>query len=110
MKRNLIAVGVLTVCTIFLVQSSFAQDEWYQGRSAGIYSIGFGGTQGIIVGAPLGTFVTPIGTERAISFLGASINVAGEYRVWKFIGVGWQSGINIFPYPTYYGLGGTGIS
>lgn len=81
-----------TVLFLFLffanITSSYAQDAWYQGRKAGIYTVGFGGTQ------VLGIY----SYGRGISTLGMNINVSGEYKVWDFIGVGWQTGIMIFPY------------
>jgi hypothetical protein len=110
MKRNIIAIALITLLGLTTVQTINAQDQWYQGRSKGIYSVEFGGTQGIIVGDNSGIYVTPLGTARQLSFLGAAINASGEYKVWKFIGLGWQTGINIYPYPSYYGLSGSGVT
>ncbi len=33
---------------------------------------------------------------------GLSLNIAGEYRVHRFIGIGWQTGIQIYVYGRYY--------
>jgi len=100
MKKNLTLLALTALFSLAFVSNNYAQDQWYQGRSAGIYSIGIGGTQGIDVGGK----GYNVYNYLPISYLGASINASGEYKVWKFIGVGWQSGIDIIPY-RYYGLG-----
>jgi hypothetical protein len=96
MKKILLA-AILTIALNTVVTSLTAQqDEWYQGRTKGIYNIGFGGTQGILVGSA-NPYVTNGGTYSTISPLGITINASGEYKIWHFIGLGWQSGINIYP-------------
>jgi hypothetical protein len=64
----------------------------------GIYSVGLGGTQGIAVSSG----------AHALSSEGLSINVSGEYKVHKFIGVGFETGLNFFfnKYGGYYGYYG----
>ena len=101
MKNNLLSAVFATVLLFAVSQNCSAQqDEWTQGHTKGIYSIGFGGTDGIFVGG--GGYYGYYGA--AIVPAGISINAAGEYKVWKFIGVGWQTGINIYPYYGVVGL------
>jgi len=103
MKKILLA-AILTITLNTVFTSLQAQDEWYQGRSKGIYSIGFGGTQGILIGGAGGY------TTSSISPLGLTINASGEYKIWQFIGLGWQSGINIYPPRTNYSYMGQSIN
>jgi hypothetical protein len=106
MKKCLSVLALTAILSLAFVNNNYAQDQWYQGRSAGIYSIGVGGTQGINVGGKGFNAYT----YQHISYLGASINGSGEYKVFKFIGVGWQTGIDIIPWPYYgYGYGSTGV-
>lgn len=74
-----------------------AQDSWIQGKK-GIYSAGLGGTQVIQVG--------PYGSSTAN--MGMSLNFSGEYKAWKFIGVGFQTGLILsWPYAAGYIGGGS---
>jgi hypothetical protein len=102
MKKILTLSALTALFSLVFVNSNYAQDQWYQGRSAGIYSIGIGGTDAIGVG---GIYSNNIYGYRInpISPAGMSINASGEYKVWKFIGVGWQSGIDLFFSNYYYG-------
>src|SRR4051812_13427932 len=62
-----------------------SREGWNQGRAA-IVSIGIGGTR-------------PIGINSGNAFLmrpGLSTNFAVEFRVHRFIGVGFQTGVNAF--------------
>ena len=71
------------------VQNNYAQDGWTQGRK-GIYSVGVGGAQVIDVGS--GGFST-------VDNIGLAVNVSGEYKVWKYIGLGFETGADVlFPY------------
>lgn len=79
---------LLVVLMVGVGKTSSAQD-WYKAKKVGIYSVGLGGTQGIVVGN--GGYY---GTASSLSSLGLSINVSGEYRVHDYIGVGFESGIN----------------
>jgi hypothetical protein len=58
---------------------------WNQDR-AGIYSVGVGGTQVIAFGNGF----------SGVSGPGLSLNVSGEYKVHRFIGVGFETGIDLF--------------
>lgn len=111
MKKILLAAILTITISTFFTTLYAQQDEWCQGRTKGIYSIGFGGTQGIGVGGDGyygygGGYGYGFG-ERASSLttLGITINASGEYKIWNFIGLGWQSGINIYPFAG----GGAGI-
>jgi len=58
---------------------------WNQGRM-GIYSVGIGGTSVIAIGPGFAGVTGP----------GLSINVSGEYRVQRFVGVGFETGLDFF--------------
>ena len=102
MKKILSVLALTAVFSLAFVTSSYAQDQWYQGRSMGIYSIGIGGTDAISVGS------NAFGNYSGISSPGMSINASGEYKVYKFIGVGWQTGVDLIfnRYYSYFGYGG----
>ena len=106
MKKILCVLALTAVFTLGFVKSNYAQDQWYQGRSMGIYSIGIGGTDAINVGS------NALGSYSGLSSPGMSINASGEYKVYKFIGVGWQTGIDlVFNRYNYYFYGaGTNVS
>ena len=110
MKKIFTVLALTALFSLTFVSSNYAQDQWYQGRSMGIYSIGIGGTDAIGVGGIYsnnyyGYHVNPITAP------GMSINVSGEYKVYKFIGVGWQSGFDLFFTGYNYGfLGGGGTT
>ena len=99
MKRILLSAGLTLILSLALVTKNYAQDNWVQGKK-GIYSVGVGGTQGINVGGGYYGYYGwgYYGRSSGLSLLGASINASGEYKVWNFIGVGWQTGINIIPW------------
>jgi hypothetical protein len=73
----------LSVLFFLLITSASAQDKWTQGKK-GIYSAGIGGTQVIYVD----------GAYSSIANMGMSLNFSGEYKVYKFIGAGFQTGLN----------------
>jgi hypothetical protein len=100
--KKIFLMAMLTLGISTFENKAFGQDSWYQGRKAGIYSVGIGGAQAIGVGTYSGY------TASAIVPPGMSINVAGEYKVWNYIGVGWQSGVLFGFYPRYY-YGGGGL-
>ena len=62
-----------------------AREGWNQGR-AGIFSVGIGGTR------PIGF----IGGKAYLLRPGLSANLAAEFRVHRFIGFGFQTGVNAF--------------
>jgi hypothetical protein len=71
------------------------QDYWAHDKR-GIHSGSIGGTQGIAIGTYAG--------YKHLTRLGVGLNVSGEYYVWNYIGLGWQIGINSFPYSSYSGF------
>jgi|LakMenEpi03Aug12_release.lakeMendotaPanAssembly.Ray.scaffolds.fasta_scaffold436796_2 hypothetical protein len=87
-----------SIFTFSVLQSIQAQDNWTQGKK-GIYSAGIGGTQ-VVQFAGSDAF---LGNVISTSNLGMSLNFSGEYKAWKFIGVGFQTGI-IFSWPYLSGL------
>jgi len=100
MKKFLLVSTLTAFFSLALITNNYAQDQWTQGKGAGIYSVGLGGTQGIGI----------YQQYHAISPIGLSINASGEYKVYKFIGLGWQTGLDFFfnNYYGYYGYAGTG--
>jgi hypothetical protein len=105
MKKITAIVALTFMLSVTFIQKNYAQqDEWVHGHSKGIYSVGLGGTQGIAVYNGFST----------TGDIGLSVNVSGEYKVWKFIGVGWQTGLDVlwaygYGYGYYgYGYAGTG--
>ena len=94
MKKNIAIMALTALFSFAFVSNNYAQDQWYQGRSAGIYSVGIGGTDAIGVGGIYsnnniyGYRISPI------TPVGMSLNASGEYKVYKFIGVGWQTGLD----------------
>ncbi len=84
MKR-IILITAVTVLLTLAFEKNYAQDQWVQGKS-GIYSAGIGGTQGI--GLYRG--------YHAVSPVGLSLNFSGEYKVYEFIGLGFQTGLNFY--------------
>ncbi len=61
---------------------------WNQGRK-GIYSFGIGGTQVIALDNGFSYITRP----------GLSFNFSGEYRIHRFVGLGFQTGMNMWFYP-----------
>ncbi len=50
MKKIVSVLALTALFSFAFINNNYAQDQWYQGRSAGIYSIGIGGTDAIQVG------------------------------------------------------------
>jgi hypothetical protein len=73
------------------------QDDWIHDKK-GIYSFGVGGTQGIAAGS---NYYYGGGT---LTSLAMAINISGEYKLWHYIGLGFQTGINYYPYRYYTGF------
>ena len=101
MKKILTLLALTALFSLAFVSNNYAQDQWTQGRGAGIYSVGIGGTQGIGIYRYNDGFGNTA-TYHGISPIGLSINASGEYKVWKFIGLGWQTGLDFF-FSSYYG-------
>ena len=75
--------------------NSYAQDkdEWLHDKT-GIYGVGLGGTQALVYGSGYHYLSRP----------GFAVNVGGEYKVFKYIGIGWQTGADfLFHSATYQG-------
>ena len=73
----------------FLLLFSFVRQSHAQGWNQdkmGIYSVGLGGTSVVALGRG---FIGETGP-------GLSVNVSGEYRVARFVGVGFQTGLDFF--------------
>ena len=94
--KNVVIVGlqIVTLVALLLTATSSQAQAWKHGKKA-LYSVGLGGAQGILVGSSGG-----FGAISLISPIALSLNVSGEYGVGKFIGIGWQTGLN-----TYFGFG-----
>lgn len=92
MKRiQLITITILL--TLFFTAPTQAQG-WIHDKK-GMYSLGMGVTQVVFLPA----------RHYPLNHLGSgglSLNIAGEYKVHRFIGIGWQTGINLFVYGRYY--------
>ena len=95
MKR-IILISAITVLLTFVFEKNYAQDQWVQGKS-GIYSVGIGGAQLIYLNSGV---YGPVYTRT--SNIGLSINVSGEYKVWNWIGVGFQTGLDFMWYNYSY--------
>lgn len=80
---------------IFTTTNIKAQDNWTHGKK-GIYSVGLGASQVIFLG--------PNYYYGRTGNIGLSLNVSGEYKVWDWIGAGFQTGLDFFwANYTYYG-------
>ena len=88
-----IHLNILTVMLICLISSAGAQG-WNQGRKA-IYSAGIGSAQAIFV--PVYDYPGYGWSSHGVSF-----NISGEYRVQRVIGLGWETGLNVFTPARYY--------
>lgn len=79
---------------ILSIAGTLAAQGWNQGRK-GIYSAGIGIAQGIFI---------PVYNEpgHGPGAQGISFNIAGEYRAHRVLGLGWQTGLNIFTRGHYY--------
>ncbi len=73
--------------------------NWAQGKIA-LFNATIGGTQGIYVGSAYG-----FGSYSALSTLGMAIHHSGEFAVHDFIGVGYQTGLNLW----FSSFGGTAV-
>ena len=92
MKKIQQIVFIAILITIF--NTNTKAQGWIHDKQ-GMYSAGLGVTQ--VVFLPYQYY--PL-SERGSG--GLSLNIAGEYKVHRFIGLGWQTGLNIFVYGRYY--------
>jgi hypothetical protein len=83
----------ILIVTVIVAASGFCANAqgWVREKS-GIYSFGVGGTQVFYLGR----------YGNGASNPGAAFNVSGEYKVHRFVGIGWQTGVDIFPGGGYY--------
>lgn len=90
--------SIIRITTILAVFGLFTQNATAQGwihDKKGMHSAGVGITQ--VVFLPFHHY--PLNHRRSG---GLSLNIAGEYKVHQFIGIGWQTGVNLFVYGQYY--------
>src|ERR1700689_722747 len=78
-------ITIITIAISLLAVRTVMAQGWNQDKS-GIYSLGVGGTDVIIVSP----------AYRAFAAGGTSLNVSGEYRVQRFIGIGFETGLDFF--------------
>ena len=76
---------IIAVLILFAFTGETRAQGWNQDR-AGIYSVGIGSTSVIALG---NGFVGETGG-------GLSVNISGEYKVHRFIGVGFETGVDVF--------------
>ena len=98
-------ISILTILVLFAFVGKPKAQGWCQDR-AGVYSIGLGGTNAVLLGDPYGY------TYPAFYGAGGSLNISGEYHIARFVGLGFQTGIDVFngpPYRTYPHYAAIGI-
>ncbi len=86
------SLQLFILTTIAVISSLNINAQGWINDKGGMYSIGVGGTQVFYLGR----------YGNGASNLGAAFNVAGEYKVHRFVGLGWQTGMDIFPGGGYY--------
>ena len=98
MKKTLLTL--FTGLLLFISFPSAHAQGWIQDRNS-MYSLGVGGTQALFL--PFQNY--GLGDRGSLA---ASLNIAGEYKIQRFIGIGWQTGLDIFGNGYYYHLGPDG--
>jgi hypothetical protein len=88
--KNVQAIIIASVIFFAATTQSNAQG-WNQDRM-GTYSVGIGGTSVIALGNGPSYITGP----------GLSVNVSGEYRIQRFVGLGFETGLDVFPNYYYY--------
>lgn len=86
MNRNI--QSLLFVLLLSLPFSNVKAQGWCQDKPA-IYSLGLGGSQVLFLPTQYYGFGNP-------GSVALSLNIAGEYRVHRLIGIGWQTGLDLF--------------
>ena len=86
--------SLLWAILLFASTSKIEAQGWIQDKPA-MYSLGLGGTQALFL--PRSYY--GIGNPGSV---GLALNIAGEYKIHRLIGIGWQSGLNIFTNGYYY--------
>ena len=85
--KTIIKTLIFTLLLFAEVPKTTAQG-WCQDRPA-MYSLGLGGTQVLF----LPTQYYGFGNAGSVAL---ALNIAGEYRVHRLIGIGWQTGLDLF--------------
>jgi hypothetical protein len=88
---------ILPFLLVLMALTSFTKVEaqgWIQDNNS-MYSLGFGGTQVLFQPARYYS----LGARGSV---GLALNIAGEYKVHRLIGIGWQTGLNLFTSGYYY--------
>ncbi|MBP6872652.1 MAG: hypothetical protein KBC43_11655 [Bacteroidales bacterium] len=88
-----IKIFALVIMILFVAYSSVAQG-WNKNRKS-VYSTGIGYGQGIFI--PVYNY-----PDHGPSSYGVSFNISGEYKAHRVLGLGWQTGINVFTRGYYY--------
>lgn len=91
--KSIKQISAIILLLVFMGTTVKAQG-WIHDKK-GMYSAGMGVTQ--VVFLPYQYY--PLSHKGSA---GLSLNIAGEYKVHRFIGLGWQTGINLFVYGRYY--------
>ena len=88
---------IRTLFLALLILISFSKinaQGWIQDRSS-MYSLGLGGTQ--VLFQPVHYYGL-----GEVGSVGLALNIAGEYKVHRLIGIGWQTGLDLFTNGYYY--------
>jgi hypothetical protein len=88
-NKFVLIAGIL----IIVINSSQAQG-WIQDKK-GMYSAGIGAASAVFI--PVYDYPGHGRYSQGVSF-----NISGEYKVHRVLGIGWQTGINIFTQGYYY--------
>jgi len=83
-------VIIFTLSALLILNSARSQG-WTQYNNA-IYSVGIGGTDVIGLNTAYPAFYGG----------GTSINFSGEYKVQRFVGIGFETGLDVLSGPRYY--------
>lgn len=98
MQSKFIMKYIAHIILLFVVLSLSVEQiqaqSWTRNRKD-VYSVGVGITQSLFL--PIRNY--PLNHTGS---MGLSINMSGEYKVHRFIGLGWQTGVNIYVNGRYY--------
>lgn len=84
---------LLLVLSFLLLAPRIQAQGWAQNKK-GIYSLGIGGVRSVFL-------PNSYDNRTALGSTGVSFNISGEYVIQRFIGLGWQTGLNFY-YGDYY--------
>jgi len=85
----------ILAAVLLILTANLAQAQGWMQNKKGIYSAGIGVAQAIFL--PVYNY-----PGHGWSSQGVSFNISGEYKVHRVVGIGWQTGINIFSQGHYY--------